>query len=99
MPLKDHMQLLFSVKLGVLCNVAPATHRAGSERLVIWCKCPPERIHSLLKEYVQVFVESPCTKGSYDTRLERWEEERADGDVTRCFRSFIVTAGILLPSS
>jgi len=70
-PLKDHMQLFFSVKLGVLCNVAPATHRAGSERLVIRCKCPPERIHSLLKEYVQVFVESPCTKGSYDTRLER----------------------------
>ena len=89
MPLKHHMLLFFSVKLGVLCNVAPATHRAGSERLVIRCKCLPERIHSLLKEYVQVFVESPCKKGTYDTRLERWEEECADGDATRCFRSFM----------
>ena len=89
MPLKHHMQLFFSVKLGVLCNVAPATHRAGGERLVIRCKCPPERIHSLLAEYVRVFVESPCKKGSFDTRLERWEEERAGGDATRCFRSFM----------
>jgi len=88
-PLKHHMLLFFSVKLGVLCNVAPATHRAGGERLVIRCKCPPERIHSLLAEYVRVFVESPCKKGSFDTRLERWEEERAGGDVTRCFRSFM----------
>jgi len=88
-PLKHHMLLFFSVKLGVLCNVAPATHRAGGERLVIRCKCPPERIHSLLAEYVRVFVESPCKKGTYDTRLERWEEERAGGDVTRCFRSFM----------
>ena len=89
MPLKHHMLLFFSVKLGVLCNVAPATHRAGGERLVIRCKCPPERIHSLLAEYVRVFVESPCKKGSFDTRLERWEEERAGGDATRCFRSFM----------